>query len=285
MKTILTFIAVLFVGCEKAELEAENKRLKEKLAAATQKDDAKANPKISKKDALRLSVVGSYENNDRRIAKIVFHENGKAETLVVGEKDFLSSWKMIGNEIHLEADPPALAQGQETPSVCFFVFIVTNNSDLALIAFIEDDDRNDVSGPNRQIWRRTNNPKEFENRKLEAELKEKREKLAAEEKNQKLKDDLRRLEVVGAYEFRDGKVVAKLVILENGDWKGLTNGKVEEEGTWKIVGEEILLVTEGEKGIYKIQSNGDLTGIGRYDGEGNRKELPKSEQVTFKKIK
>ena len=285
MKTILTFIAVLFVGCEKAELEAENKRLKEKLAAATQKDDAKANPKISKKDALRLSVVGSYENNDRRIAKIVFHENGKAETLVVGEKDFLSSWKMIGNEIHLEADPPALAQGQETPSVCFFVFIVTNNSDLALIAFIEDDDRNDVSGPNRQIWRRTNNPKEFENRKLEAELKEKREKLAAEEKNQKLKDDLRRLEVVGTYEVTDEKDVIKLVILENGDWEGWENGKLDKEGTFEIVGEEIHLDIGIGKLILKIQPNGDLTLIVSIDDEGNRVEHPKGEQKTLKKIK
>ena len=134
---------------------------------------------------------------------------------------------------------------------------------------------------------------EAENKRLEAELEAAKRKAgeliqflsAAEENNKNLKDDLRRLEVVGTYEFRDGKVVAKLVILENGDWKGLTNGKLEEEGTWKIVGEEILLVKEGEKGIYKIQSNGDLTGIGRYDGEGNRKELPKSEQVNFKKIK
>lgn len=126
---------------------------------------------------------------------------------------------------------------------------------------------------------------ESENRRLEAELKEKQRQLAAEEKNKKLKEELRRYELAGTYELRVGKDVGKLVIIENGDYEGWENGKLDEKGTWEIVGEEIHLNMKREKGIFKIQSNGDLTGIGYYDDKGNREELPKARQKTLKKIK
>lgn len=40
-----------------------------------------------------------------------------------------------------------------------------------------------------------------------------------------------------------------------------------------------------EKAVFKIDPNGDLTSIATIDEDGKRKEIPKEQQQTFKKIK
>ena len=126
---------------------------------------------------------------------------------------------------------------------------------------------------------------ESENKRLEAELNEKREKLAAEEKNKKLKEELRRYELAGNYELRTQDKVGILALLENGEFQVLENGKLDEEGTWENVDEEIHLtyVDKKENSILKIKPNGDLTFIGWFSSDANRVEVSKDRQETLKK--
>ena len=121
--------------------------------------------------------------------------------------------------------------------------------------------------------------------------------------------------VVGSYEAKiDGDVV-KLVLLENiksehegrisEHWvngvKGVKGRGLESEGTWKIDAKEVRVFLPIEsktenlqesrritflpfvRHVYKIEPNGDLTLIAEDIGE--RKDIPKEDQITFKKIK
>lgn len=129
---------------------------------------------------------------------------------------------------------------------------------------------------------------ESENKRLEAELNEKREKLAAEEKNKKLKQELRRFEVVGTYECTNpNQEVFKIVIVENGKFQFWSNGVMAED-TWSIVGNEIHVNYTGDpesnsREVWKIEPNGGLTIIGKIQ-DGILDEAKKEDQITAKKI-
>ena len=63
------------------------------------------------------------------------------------------------------------------------------------------------------------------------------------------------------------------------------NGEKDKtEGTWRVVGKEVY-VSGTETAAHKIDPNGDLTSIAEIDKDGKRKEIPKEEQQTLKKIK
>ena len=65
MKTLLTLIALLFVGCGKSE---------------TSQLEPEAKAKISKEDLLKKSVVGTYETKEGKDTfRLIILENGKFE--------------------------------------------------------------------------------------------------------------------------------------------------------------------------------------------------------------
>ena len=91
--------------------------------------------------------------------------------------------------------------------------------------------------------------------------------------------------VIGEYEIKSGGDNYRIVFLENGKMFYFVNGEKDKtEGTWRVVGKEVHGVGT-EKAAYKIDPNGDLTSIAEIDKDGKRKEIPKEEQQTLKKIK
>ena len=91
--------------------------------------------------------------------------------------------------------------------------------------------------------------------------------------------------VIGEYEIKLGGDNYRIVFLENGKMFHFVNGEKDNtEGTWRVVGKEVHGVGT-EKAAYKIDPNGDLTSIAEIDKDGKRKEIPKEEQQTLKKIK
>ena len=67
MKTLISILFVMMiVGCGKTDverLEEENRRMKAELENRKLKSNLEAENKKLKEDLLKLSVVGSYENN------------------------------------------------------------------------------------------------------------------------------------------------------------------------------------------------------------------------------
>jgi len=94
--------------------------------------------------------------------------------------------------------------------------------------------------------------------------------------------------LVGTYEAKRGETTLKIVFLENrkaekysrrmGNFFG--EQKVND-GTWKLVGKEVHLFFEKEAGVFKIETNGDLTMIAEII-DGKRKD--KQDQYTWKKF-
>ena len=104
--------------------------------------------------------------------------------------------------------------------------------------------------------------------------------------------------LVGSYEkpsmvIRNHKLVrqagaGKLVLLENRTIEFYRNGELAEvygESKWKIVGNEVHFVSNSATEVKKIEPNGDLTGIANISNQGERYEIHKTAQSTFKKVK
>ena len=91
--------------------------------------------------------------------------------------------------------------------------------------------------------------------------------------------------VVGTYEISEGENTKSVVLQYNDTGKIIVNGK-EKDGRWKIVNKEVHIVDKGHGRIEvaRIESNGDLTLIAVIV-EGKRREAPRGEQMTLKKIK
>ena len=129
---------------------------------------------------------------------------------------------------------------------------------------------------------------EDENKRLKAEIESNKLKAELEAKNQKLKDDLLRLSVIGEYERKEDGDTLRGVLLANGKVKSYDgNGEKDKEGTWKLVGKEVHieeLNIEEVTDILKIEPNGNLTIIALIE-DGKRTDFPKDSQMTLKKIK
>ena len=101
--------------------------------------------------------------------------------------------------------------------------------------------------------------------------------LTPEQKQKALRDS-----AVGTYEGKD--VGDTIVFLDNGVLEAYEDGEKEEEGKWKIINKEIYLEIDDEHGFLKINKDGSLTAIARIR-DGERKDISKENQYTFKKIK
>ena len=92
--------------------------------------------------------------------------------------------------------------------------------------------------------------------------------------------------VVGVYERKIGEDTIRLVFLKNGVRKGYANGKKAEEGKWSAVGGEIHAdAGDGVTSVLSINKDGSISIIAEISGAGKRQDAPKSEHITFKKIK
>ena len=106
MNTLLTLIALLFVGCGKSE---------------TSQLEPEAKAKISKEDLLKKSVVGTYETKEGKDTfRLIILENGKFEHHYSGKIQGKGTWKFEAKEVH------ALEDGREFASV----FKIESNGDL-----------------------------------------------------------------------------------------------------------------------------------------------------------
>ena len=98
--------------------------------------------------------------------------------------------------------------------------------------------------------------------------------------------------VVGTYEGKIDGYAVRLALLDNGvlepydgawkSWSTFFSAK------WKIVDGDIHLPnasTTGSTGVLIIDKDGSLTTIARIGKDGKRRDNPKEDQMTFKRIK
>ena len=79
--------------------------------------------------------------------------------------------------------------------------------------------------------------------------------------------------VVGTYEAKIGEATMRMVLNE-------------AEGKWEVVNGEIHVeVEDGRILVHRINKDGSLTTIARIGKDGKRRDIPKEDQLTFKKIK
>jgi len=116
-----------------------------------------------------------------------------------------------------------------------------------------------------------------------------KEELTVEEKKA-LRDS-----VVGEYEYKLNGDTIKQVLLENGIGKDYENGKLTDEGKWKIVNGKLHVIYEegSEVGgggewvtqVHRINRDRSHTFIAEIDKSGKRTDVQKGNQATYKKIK
>ena len=93
--------------------------------------------------------------------------------------------------------------------------------------------------------------------------------------------------VAGTYERIEGGDTHRAVLLENGIVEGYVDGeKRGEEVKWELTKKGKIHVTTPfeEVGVCRINKDGSITWIAD-EFEGERKEVPKEHQKTWKKIK
>lgn len=100
------------------------------------------------------------------------------------------------------------------------------------------------------------------------------------------KDELSKKSVVGSYETTEGKDAFRLIILENGKFENHFSGKMQGKGTWEFYAKELHALEDGKEvaSVFKIEPNGDLTEIANKSSSGSQ-DIPKDNQITFKKLK
>ena len=104
--------------------------------------------------------------------------------------------------------------------------------------------------------------------------------LTPEQKQKTLRDS-----VVGEYEFKLDGTTRKAVLLENGVYELYENGEKQTEHKWSIVDGEIHAAIGSEFiAVFRINADKSITWIAGIRN-GKRKDRPKEDQTTFKKIK
>ena len=92
--------------------------------------------------------------------------------------------------------------------------------------------------------------------------------------------------VVGTYEGKIDGYAVRLALLDNGVLENYEDGKKRDEAKWKIVDGDIHCPNQGSvTGVLIINKDGSLTTIARIGKDGKRRDIPKEDQLTFKKIK
>ena len=172
-----------------------------------------------------------------------------------GVKFAEGTWKFEAKEVH------TLGDGAEIT----YIFRIEPNGDLDSIAYIKDGKRTDFPKEDQRTLKKVS----------------KGEPLSPETSTQVLSSYAK---LFGSYETKVGEDTAKLVFLENRTVEHWTDGEKEGKGTWKFEAKEVHVVFPNDRPVFKIEPNGDLTWIASIEG-GKRTDIPKEEQLTFKKIK
>ena len=99
--------------------------------------------------------------------------------------------------------------------------------------------------------------------------------------------ELTKEDVVGTYERKEDEFTFRGVFLETGIVEVYKNGKKEEEAKWEISKEgELRFIDEHEDiGVFRINKDGSITYIAEIPKDGKREDIPKEDQLTYKKIK
>jgi len=107
--------------------------------------------------------------------------------------------------------------------------------------------------------------------------------------------ELTKEDVVGTYEAKIGENFVRMVYLKNGICKLYANSRNEGAedgwshsltGSWKIVeGQMRYISVLGQTEVHRINKDGSMTVIAVIAKDGQRTEMPKENQQTYKKIK
>ena len=93
--------------------------------------------------------------------------------------------------------------------------------------------------------------------------------------------------VIGTYELKEDENAGRLVFLDNGVAESYSTGKKDEEATWKLTKEGEIHTTypNGNISVGRINKDGSITAIAFIRKDRKRIDIPKEQQLTFKKIK
>ena len=93
-------------------------------------------------------------------------------------------------------------------------------------------------------------------------------------------------DVVGSYEHKREKLTFRAVLLNNGVAEHYLNDTKIDEDKWRIVGKEIHMEDkDGNVGVHRIGSDGNLIDIAVIGKKGIRTEYPKYKQNISQKLK
>ena len=95
-----------------------------------------------------------------------------------------------------------------------------------------------------------------------------------------------REDVVGSYVHKREKLTFRVVLLDNGVAEHYLNDTKIDEDKWRIVGKEIHMEDkDGNVGVHRIGSDGNLIDIAVIGKKGIRTEYPKYKQNISQKLK
>jgi len=158
-------------------------------------------------------------------------------------------WKLVENEVHTDSN-----FGQN-------VYRIEPNGDMTFIAGIDKEGKREERPNGSQMtWEKI--------------------------KSKPVKELTLREKVIGTYELKKDGITGRAVLLENGVYEWYVNGKKEaEEGKWKVVNGEIHVETkDGRILVLRINKDKSITNIAHI-GDGERKDFPKENLESLKKIK
>jgi hypothetical protein len=246
MKNLITILILFLFGCGKTEnaTEADTKSNVEKLEAENKRLKAEIENEKLKSDT-------ASENKKHNVVigsyerKVFDFDTFKLVLLENGKSENWKNGEKRFDGTWEIVGPDIHVVFVEFTSVCK----IEPNGDLTNIALIKDGKRENYPKVKQRTW---NKLSEAENKRQKAWL----------ENNY----------VVGSYEAK----------IEEDTFLLLTINKRNESG-WGIVEKELQVEDDSKISVYRIEANGDLTEIAKIE-DGERTDLPKEDQVTFKKI-
>ena len=201
------------------------------------------------------SVAGTYaRKTGEHTFRMVLLKNGMLEGYKNGKKiEEEARWKLVGGEIHF------ISSGGEAG-----ISRINPDGSITDIARIDKDGK------------RKNLPEEDH-------ITVEKIKFAPRQITDKERS------VVGTYEEKRGEDTYRAVFLDNGIAESYDNGKKDErEAKWKLTkgGEiHVTMTHQFSIGVLRINKDGSITGIAMIYKNGERKDIPKEDQKTYKKIK
>jgi len=270
MKALIPIlIGLLVVGCGEKQSTNTNEGNNTPVTPPKQKVENKT--PSNDNNATKLSpeeqkVVGEYEfkHEDGDIGRTVFLENGVWQGFSNDKKDGEGKWNVVDGEIHVTTRHKEM------------VLRINKDGSITFIAYISKDGKRKEAPKEKQTtFKKIESEKETPSNgdyKNSTTAKSSR-KLTAEE-----------AKLVGIYEGRYRIALRKDMVF---GLFHMDDGEKEGEGTWIVENREVKAADASGNNIWflRIEANNSLTFVARMDENGKRKDHPKEEQDTYKKIK